>query len=164
MKRNRIVAAFVLAAMLLGVLSGCGTTETAECSHDWGEGTRRVVSTACSDMGVCTYTCRSCGKTRVEQVRGDHTFGPWEYEEYTYSCGSGNGTDESRISHRKVRFCEKCGYKETAGTPDHVCEIGGENHTTQVLREDAGQNEEVIRSTCSVCGWHADFQRVADAQ
>lgn len=40
--------------------------------------------TGCSDTGIKTYNCQSCGKTKTEQIQGNHPFGEWEYEEYTY--------------------------------------------------------------------------------
>lgn len=154
----KIDAVLVLAAMLLSVITGCGTGETVECSHNWGEGTKRVVSTVCSEVGICTYTCQSCDKMRVEQIKGEHTFGDWEYEEYTYTHQSPDGTTQEQISHRKIRHCVKCNYAETNGTPNHVCEIGSDNHTTRVIREGTCQSGEVIRSTCSVCGWYTDYE------
>ena len=63
------------------------------------------------------------------------------------------------ISHRKVRVCSKCGYKETAGTPDHSCKIGANCHTETVIQEGNCTVLTLYRSTCNVCGWSATFDR-----
>lgn len=136
--------------------SGCGKTETksiAATGHAWDEGKVTVKPTTCSDMGVITYTCKNCGKTKVSQVKGEHSFGAWTYEEYTYK----NEAGASRPSHRKVRICEKCGYKEYGNTPDHYCAKGSANHTVTTVKAGTCTTKATMRSTCKVCGWYVDY-------
>lgn len=136
--------------------SKCSKEETATIAatgHAWDEGKVTVKPTTCSDMGVITYTCKNCGKTKVSQVKGEHSFGAWTYEEYTYK----NEAGASRPSHRKVRICEKCGYKEYGNTPDHYCAKGSANHTVTTVKAGTCTTKATMRSTCKVCGWYVDY-------
>jgi hypothetical protein len=140
----------------------CGHAETesiAPTGHTWDEGEVTTAPTGCSDTGIKTYTCQSCGKIKTEQIQGNHPFGEWEYEEYTYEAYSASGRLKTYTSHRKVRICSKCGYKETAGTPDHSCKIGANCHTETVIQEGNCTVLTLYRSTCNVCGWSATFDR-----
>lgn len=141
--------------------SACGHTETETIpatNHNWDEGKVTTTPTSCSDMGIKTYTCKTCGKTKTEQIKGSHSFGNWYYEEYTYKWTSNTGRVYDTISHRKVRVCSKCGYKETGGTPDHNCEIGADCHTTKVIEAATCTQKALIRSTCTICGWYTDYR------
>ena len=109
--------------------SKCGDTQQEvipAVGHTWDEGKLTTVPTTCSDMGVRTHTCTVCGKTKVTQVKGNHAFGDWQYEEYQYTVDYGKDhpgyvpgfpTTETYTSHRKVRKCTRCGYTENGGTP-----------------------------------------------
>ena len=135
--------------------STCGHTETdtiAATGHNWDSGKVTTTPTSCSDMGIRTYTCMGCGKTKTEQIKGNHSFGDWQYEEYTYKQ---DGYD--RVSHRKVRSCAKCGYKEYGNTPDHSCKKGSSNHTVTTVKEGTCTTPAVMRSTCKVCGWYVEY-------
>jgi transposase-like protein len=135
--------------------SACGHTETETIpatNHNWDEGKVTTTPTSCSDMGIKTYTCKTCGKTKTEQIKGSHTFGEWKYEEYTYKQ---DGYD--RVSHRKVRTCTKCGYKEYGNTPDHSCKKGSSNHTVTTIKEGTCTTPAKMRSTCKICGWYVDY-------
>lgn len=137
--------------------SECGNKQTetiVAVGHNWDEGKISAALTDCSDRGVKTYACRTCGKTRTEQAVGAHSFGTWEYEEYTYK----NEAGASRPSHRKVRSCTKCGYKEYGNTPDHYCAKGSANHTVSIIKEPICSAKGVKRSTCKICGWYVDFE------
>ena len=141
--------------------SACGHTETETIpatDHNWDEGKVTTTPTSCSDMGIKTYTCKTCGKTKTEQIKGSHTFGDWYYEEYTYQAYSASGKLKTYTSHRKVRVCSKCGYKETGGTPDHICKIGSANHTEKVIEAATCTQEALVRSTCTICGWYTDYR------
>lgn len=136
--------------------SVCGHTKTdtiAATGHNWDEGKVTTKPTSCSDMGVKTYTCKTCGKTKTEQIKGNHTFGEWKYEEYTYQQDGAN-----RVSHRKVRTCSKCGYKETDGTANHPCQKGSKNHTVTTVKAGTCSTPAIMRSTCKICGWHVDYE------
>ena len=134
-------------------------TETIPATdHNWDEGKVTTTPTSCSDMGIKTYTCKTCGKTKTEQIKGSHTFGDWYYEEYTYQAYSASGKLKTYTSHRKVRVCSKCGYKETGGTPDHSCKIGSSNHTEKVIEAATCTQEALVRSTCTICGWYTDYR------
>ena len=141
--------------------SACGHTETetiAATGHNWDEGKVTTTPTSCSDMGIKTYTCKTCGKTKTEQIKGSHTFGEWEYEEYTYQQQDPlMGTWHDRVSHRKVRTCTKCGYMEYGNTPDHSCKKGSSNHTVTTIKEGTCATPAKMRSTCKVCGWYVDY-------
>jgi hypothetical protein len=135
--------------------SKCSKEETetiAATGHNWDEGKVTTTPTSCSDMGIKTYTCKTCGKTKTEQIKGSHTFGEWKYEEYTYKQ---DGYD--RVSHRKVRTCTKCGYKEYGNTPDHSCKKGSSNHTVTTIKEGTCTTPAKMRSTCKICGWYVDY-------
>lgn len=135
--------------------ANCGKTETqsiAATSHVWDGGKVTTTPTSCSAMGIKTYTCTKCGKTKTEQVKGNHTFGDWKYEEYTYKQ---DGVD--RPSHRKVRACTKCGYKEYGNTPDHSCKQGSKNHTITTVKEGTCTTKAKMRSTCKICGWYVEY-------
>jgi len=139
--------------------SRCGHTQTetiAATGHNWDEGKVTTTPTSCSDMGVKTYTCKACGRTKTEQIKGDHTFGSWYYEEYEYEAYNAAGRLTTYTSHRKVRTCTKCGYKETGGTPDHRCTWDCRNHNVTVLEEATCTKGGLYRSTCTVCGWYEE--------
>jgi hypothetical protein len=135
--------------------SKCGEKEQrgAEAlGHDWDEGTVTVAPQSCSDIGQKRHTCRRCGENKTEQINGTHTFDEWKYEEYTYEQ---DGYD--RVSHRKVRTCTKCGYKEYGNTPDHSCKKGSSNHTVTTIKEGTCTTPAKMRSTCKICGWYVDY-------
>jgi len=136
--------------------SKCSKEETetiAATGHNWDSGKVTTTPTSCSDMGIKTYTCKTCGKTKTEQIKGNHTFGEWKYEEYTYTQDGVN-----RTSHRKYRTCTKCGYKETGGTPDHPCTKGCANHTITTVKEGTCSTKATMRSTCKICGWYVEYE------
>lgn len=136
--------------------STCGNTETqtiAATGHNWDSGKVTTTPTSCSDMGIRTYTCKACGRTKTEQIKGSHTFGEWTWEEYTYTQDGA-----SRVSHRKVRTCTKCGYKETGNTPDHYCAKGSSNHTVTTVKEGTCTTKATMRSTCKICGWYVEYE------
>lgn len=141
--------------------SKCGNAETQTIpatGHNWDEGKMTTKPTNCSDMGVCTYTCLTCGKTKMTQVEGEHSFGSWKYEEYTYKDYNPDGSYYNTVSHRKVRSCTKCGYVEYGNTPDHHCERGSDNHKVTIVSEPTCSKRGVKRSTCTVCGWSTEFE------
>lgn len=136
--------------------SKCGNEETqtiAATGHNWDEGKVTTTPTSCSDMGIKTYTCQTCGKTKTEQIKGNHTFGDWHWEEYTYTQDG-----VSRVSHRKARYCTACGYKETDGTPHHYCARGSDNHVVTTVKAGTCSTKAIMRSTCKVCGWYVEYE------
>ena len=138
------------------ICSSCGNKETDSITatgHIWDGGKVNTQPTGCSSMGIKTFTCKTCGKTRTEQIKGNHTFGDWKYEEYTYKQDGA-----SRVSHRKVRSCTKCGYKEYGNTPDHYCARGSDNHKVTTVKEGTCTTKATMRSTCKVCGWYVEYE------
>jgi len=136
--------------------SKCGHEETqtiAATGHNWDSGKGTATPTSCSDMGIKTYTCQTCGKTKTEQIKGNHTFGEWKWEEYTFKHSSGG----TYTSHRKYRTCTKCGYKETSGS-DHICQKGSDNHTVTTVKAGTCTTKATMRSTCKVCGWYVEYE------
>lgn len=136
--------------------SGCGKAETqsiAATGHVWDSGKVTTQPTSCSAMGIKTFTCKNCGKTRTEQIKGNHTFGDWKYEEYTYKEDGA-----SLPSHRKVRSCTKCGYKEYGNTPDHYCAKGSFDHKVTTVKEGTCTTKAKMRSTCKICGWYVEYE------
>ncbi|MBE6942560.1 MAG: hypothetical protein E7455_09835 [Ruminococcaceae bacterium] len=89
-----------------------------------------------------------------------HAFTEWEYEEYTYKQqGVYPDTQwHDRVSHRKVRSCTKCGYKETDGTANHYCAKGSSNHTVTTVKEGTCTSKAIMRSTCKICGWCLEYE------
>jgi hypothetical protein len=141
--------------------SKCGNAETQTIpatGHNWDEGKMTTKPTNCSDMGVCTYTCLTCGKTKMTQVKGEHSFGSWKYEAYTYKDYNPDGSCYNTVSHRKVRSCTKCGYVEYGNTPDHHCYKGADTHKVTIVSEPTCSKRGVKRSTCTVCGWSTEFE------
>ncbi len=137
--------------------SKCGNEETqtiAATGHNWDSGKVTTTPTSCSDMGIKTYTCQTCGKTKTEQIKGNHTFGSWQWEEYTFQHSSGG----TYTSHRKYRACTKCGYKETDGTADHICQKGSDNHVVTTVKEGTCTTKATMRSTCKICGWYVEYE------
>lgn len=136
--------------------SGCNKTETqsiAATGHAWDGGKVTTTTTICSAMGIKTYTCTKCGKTKTEQIKGNHTFGEWKYEEYTYKEDGA-----SLPSHRKVRACTKCDYKEYGNTPDHYCAKGSFDHKVTTVKEGTCTTKAIMRSTCKICGWYVEYE------
>ena len=125
--------------------------------HNWDEGKVTTTPTTCDDIGVKTYTCKTCGQKKVTQITGSHSFGEWEYEEYTYQVTGSFGKVYTRTSHRKVRYCTKCNFKEAVNTENHVCTPGAPSHNVTVEREGTCQQTKVYRSTCTICGWSTTY-------
>lgn len=141
--------------------SKCNKTESESIpatGHNWDEGKVTTTPTTCDDIGVKTFTCKTCGQKKVTQITGSHSFGEWEYEEYTYQVTGSFGKVYTRTSHRKVRYCTKCHFKEAVNTENHVCEIGSAVHTVTEYKGDC-QTLTTYRSTCTVCGWSTTFDR-----
>ena len=146
--------------------SKCGNEETqtiAATGHAWDEGKVTVTPTSCSDTGIKIYTCKTCGKTKTEQIKGNHTFGDWQWEEYQYTIDygytlPGGSQYATYTSHRKYRTCTKCGYKETDGTADHICQKGSDNHTVTTVKEGTCTTKATMRSTCKICGWYVEYE------
>lgn len=99
------------------------------------------------------YTCTVCGSTKTEQLKGNHTYGEWKWEEYTFKHSSGG----TYTSHRKYRTCTKCGYKEVSGS-DHICQKGSDNHTVTTVKAGTCTTKATMRSTCKVCGWYVEYE------
>lgn len=147
--------------------SKCSITSsrtTAATDHNWDSGVKTVVPTSCSEMGVIKYTCQTCGKTKTAQITGSHSFGSWTYEAYTYEIDASDiappGIDPivTYTSHRKVRSCTKCGFKEYQNFGDHVCERGSVKHKVTIIKEPVCDTPGIKRSTCTICGWYEDFE------
>ena len=140
--------------------SDCGKTETQSIDstgHAWDGGKVTTQSDSCSATGVKTYTCTICSHTKTEQMEGNHAFGDWKYEEYTYTRSDEHGSGTVK-SHRKVRACTKCGYKEYGNTPDHSCKQGSKNHTITTVKEGTCSTKAIMRSTCKICGWYVEYE------
>jgi len=148
------------------ICTKCQASETEKIQatgHNWDSGKVTTTPTSCSDMGIKTYTCQTCGKTKTEQIQGNHTFGNWQWEEYTYTIDygytlPGGSQYATHTSHRKIRICEKCDYKETDGTPNHPCTKGCANHTVTTVKEGTCTTKATMRSTCKVCGWYVEYE------
>lgn len=126
--------------------------------HAWDEGKVTTQPTNCSDKGECVYTCTVCGNTKTTQIEGNHSFGSWQYEEYTYKDYNPDGSYYNTISHRKMRTCTKCGHVERDNTPDHHCERGSDNHKVTIVSEPICSTKGIKRSTCTICGWYTEFE------
>jgi hypothetical protein len=147
------------------VACGKNVTETvAAKGHAWDGGKVTVQPTSCSDKGSKSFTCKTCGKTKTDVINGNHAFGEWKYEEYTYIIKEDpnnphDGYEDWVVtSHRKARSCTKCGLKETGNTPDHPCKRGSVNHKVTTVKEGTCLVKSVKRSTCKICGWYVDYE------
>lgn len=140
--------------------SSCGHSETriiAATAHIWDEGKTTVTPTSCSDMGVIKYTCKVCSKTKMEQITGVHTYGNWYYEDYTYTIDHGSLGIETIDSHRKVRSCTKCGFKEYANIAKHPCGLGYDTNKTTIIKQPVCDTPGIKRVQCTICGWYQDM-------
>ena len=66
--------------------STCGKVDAAVIAatgHKWDAGVMTGVTTGCS-AGSKTYTCTVCKQTKTEMLNATHTWGAWQYEEYTW--------------------------------------------------------------------------------
>ena len=147
--------------------SKCSITSsriTAATSHMWDSGVKTVTPTSCSEMGVIKYTCQTCGKTKTAQITGEHSFGSWTYEAYTYEVDASAVTPPGMdpivtyTSHRKVRSCTKCGFKEYQNFGDHSCERGSRNHKVTIIKDPVCDTPGIKRSKCTICGWYEDYE------
>ena len=117
--------------------ANCGHVKTdvvPATGHAWDEGKDVVVSTNCSDVGSRRYTCTKCNKKRLEQIKGTHTFGDWQYEDAIIESGDYKGLPTSK----KYHVCSKCNYKEYGNVPEHYCK-----------RARAANDRYTIEGTCT---------------
>ena len=87
-----------------GGSSGGSYTPPAQHTHTWNAG---VVTKepACTEAGVKTYTCTTCGATKTEAISAlGHAWGA-----YTVTKHAVNGNDGE-----KTRTCSRCGNTENA--------------------------------------------------
>lgn len=88
--------------------SVCGDVLTAQeivpaKGHTWNEGVVTKDPT-CTETGIMTYTCTSCGKTKTDSIDAlGHDFGAWE------TVTSSTCTDQGS----EKRVCSRCKYTET---------------------------------------------------
>jgi hypothetical protein len=88
-----------------------------------------------------------------------HTYGSWQWEAYTFEQYTGDAWFDdfygpaTYTSHRKVRVCDKCGYRDVVDYGDHSCIA---NLTEEVLYDNCLEGK-LTRKTCSICGWSKDF-------
>ncbi len=142
------------------VCKKCGQKDNATIAatnHIWDEGKTTVTPTSCSDMGVIKYTCKVCSKTKMEQITGVHTYGNWYYEDYTYTIDHGSLGIQTVKSHRKLRSCTKCGFKEYANIPKHPCTVGTVTHKETIIKEPVCDTPGIKRVQCTICGWYQDM-------
>lgn len=140
----------------------CGTVETESISangHKWDSGVVTKEPASCSQQGTKTFTCKSCGATKTESVSGLHSFGPWQWEAYTFEQYTGDAWFDdfygpaTYTSHRKVRVCSKCGYREVEDYGDHICGLGSPNVTSKVLCDNCVEGKDTYY-VCGICGWN----------
>lgn len=115
-------------------------------------------------MGIKTYTCSVCNMTKTEQIKGNHSFGDWQWEETTCIITKNNGIvsrDVEVQTHKKYHTCSKCKYKEYAPFTPHECHdeaysVG--DYSSKTSRKATCSAPELIRYTCNVCGWSFDYE------
>lgn len=145
-----------------GTCVRCGADEQQTvyaAGHMWDSGTLNVTLKTCSDVGVRTYTCSVCKKTKTEQVKGEHNFGGWQYEEYDfviiYKPHPNTEEEHHYPGHDKYHVCSTCGYKEyDSSIPKHAC---GDD-TITILREGNCTINGIARYTCDTCGYYYDIE------
>lgn len=142
----------------------CSATEFAPVpafGHTWGESKVETVSSSCGETTTQVRICKTCQheERKTTQITGSHTFGAWEYEEFTYQVTGSFGKVYTHTSHRKVRFCTKCNYKESDNTENHVCTWGAPLHNVTAEYQATCLQIQVYRSTCTFCGWSTTFDR-----
>lgn len=81
------------------------TVTVPATDHAWDDG---VITTepTCSAMGVRTYTCATCGETKLDEhvpATGEHTYGDWTVK--TEATVEAEGVE--------ARTCSQCGAEET---------------------------------------------------
>lgn len=83
--------------------SGGSYTPPAQHTHTWNAGVVTKEPT-CTEAGVKTYTCTTCGATKTEEIPATgHTWGDYEI---THAVSGRNGT--------KTRTCSRCDTTESA--------------------------------------------------
>lgn len=83
--------------------SGGSYTPPAQHTHTWNAGVVTKEPT-CTEAGVKTYTCTTCGSTKTEEIPATgHTWGDYEI---THAVSGRNGT--------KTRTCSRCDTTESA--------------------------------------------------
>lgn len=136
----------------------------AATGHKWDNGKTTVTPTTCSDMGIKTYTCTVCKMTKTEQIKGNHSFGDWQWEETTCMIEWSNGIltkDVEVDTHKKYHTCSKCKYKEYAPFTPHECHDRAQavgDYSSKTARKATCSAPEIIRYTCNVCEWSFDFE------
>lgn len=137
--------------------SVCKTVTVAQKSvaakgHKWDSGT--------VSGNIKTYKCTVCKATKTETLSTcSHTYGSWQWEAYTFEQYTGDAWFDdlygpaTYTSHRKVRVCSKCGYRDVVDYGDHSCIA---NLTEKVLYDNCVEGK-LTRKTCSICGWYKDF-------
>ena len=86
-----------------GGSSGGSYTPPAQHTHTWNAGVVTKEPT-CTEAGVKTYTCTTCGATKTEEIPATgHTWGDYEI---THAVSGRDGT--------KTRTCSRCNITERA--------------------------------------------------
>ena len=81
------------------------TTTVAATGHAWDDG-KITTEPGCSTMGVRTYTCGTCGTTKLDEhvpASGAHTYGEWTVK--VEATVEAEGVE--------ARTCSQCGAEET---------------------------------------------------
>ncbi len=115
-------------------------TEIPASGHSWNDGSITTEPT-CTDEGVKTFTCNSCGKTRTEEVAAlGHNYS----SDWTIDTAAACETVGSKSHH-----CTRCDSKKD------VTEIPASGHSWSdgaITTEPTCTDEGVKTFTCNACG------------
>ena len=138
----------------------CGAVETA--AHTWDNGTVTKQPT-CKDTGEKTYTCTTCGETKVETLAktDDHSYGSWvtvddnthkhtcsvcgkeETSAHTFDSGKVTKQPTCKDTGEKTYNCTGCNHTKTETVPKT------DNHSYSQWEK---VDDNTHKHTCSVCG------------
>ncbi len=115
----------------------------AQTGHVWDEGEITTPAT-CTEDGVMTYTCTSCGETKEEAIPAGHHEGtPKKENVVAPTCTEGGSYDE-------VVYCDVCNEvlsKKTIETPA----VGHSWDEGEVTKEATCTEDGVMTYTCTKC-------------
>lgn len=124
-----LVIALILIAML--VITSCGEDKCE--NHTWDNGTVQNAST-CTQDGTMLYTCKDCGETKTEPIKGSHNYVKNVVEP---TC---------TVDGMTIYTCSNCNhtYNENVVKAEHVYVITNIDATCTTPGE--------TRKECSRCG------------
>lgn len=137
----------------------CGEHETE--NHTWNSGVITKNAT-CKDVGIKTFTCSDCGRTKTETVDklDEHTYGKWVSDNaatHTHTCPVCNKTETENHHWNDGEITESATCKNT-GIKTFTCSDCGQTKTEVIEKSTVHTwgawtmiDGETHTRVCSVC-------------